>query len=199
MNRTVVPGDDLGKAGLAPGAELGPGVYAAEDGSMYASLSGTVRVADGVVRVESKGKARSAVPAVGDAVVCRVSRVNPRHAGVDIIAIAVAGPGSKSRLALEKLPLAHKGTIRQQDIYSVEEREEPVVYNCFRPTDLVRAEVLGVGDSSTGFLLSTGTKPELGVIEGRSTAGGELLPAAWNEMVCSITGQAEPRKCAKPL
>ena len=70
---------------------------------------------------------------------------------------------------------------------------------CFRPGDLVRAKIIGVGDASSGFLLSTATSPTHGVVFARCAASGQaLVPVAWNQMVCSQTGLKEPRKAARP-
>ena len=44
------------------------------------------------------------------------------------------------------------------------------LYSCFRPGDLVRAEVVGLGDARS-YYLST-AKNELGVVHAQSAAGG---------------------------
>lgn len=188
----VLPGQKV--AEWTEGILLGAGVYERE-GVVYASLAGEVkkREGDGVVFVEQATQFRpytQVIPAIGQTVLGQVVKLNSKYAGVDILSIE----GSNQRF-ME----AVKGTIRLQDIVSVEEREVPQIQHAFRPGDLVRARVIGVGDPSAGLLLSTGMEACLGTVYGKSAAAGApLMPAAWNEMICSRTGLKEKRKCAKP-
>lgn len=136
---------------------------------------------------------RSSLPKPGQTVYLRVTKTTPRFAGADIIGLCL-----DSDKKMIPLPVRFKATIRQQDIYSVDERDTASVYDCFRPMDIVRGRVIGIGDASTGILVSTGASGELGVVLGKSKWGGELLPVAWNEMMCGKTGLTEKRKVAKP-
>jgi exosome complex component CSL4 len=52
------------------------------------------------------------------------------------------------------------------------------MFNCFRPGDIVRAEVISLGDSRS-YYLST-AKNELGVVYAKSLAGGPALPPPRN-------------------
>lgn len=47
------------------------------------------------------------------------------------------------------------------------------IYKCFRPNDIVKAEVISLGDSRSYFLSTA--KNELGVIFAKSVAGTYLL------------------------
>lgn len=189
----VVPGDPVSEAGQYTTMIMLEGGGSA----MVATVVGQVN--DSGIVVPLANMYRSAIPRPGVSVYCRVVRVTPRFAGVDIIGLAFEDPNNAIGIAMAKLPIAHKGTIRQQDIYAVEERETAVVYDCFRPMDLVRARVIGTGDTSSGLLLSTGLSLDLGVVEARSaSSGGRLAPVAWNEMICIKTGAREKRKVAKP-
>jgi exosome complex component CSL4 len=67
--------------------------------------------------------------------------------------------------------------------------------DCFRPGDLIRAQVLSLG-TMREFRLSTASA-ELGVVWARSLAGARLQAVSWNEMKCPESGQIEPRKVAK--
>lgn len=49
-------------------------------------------------------------------------------------------------------------------------RVQVVMYDCFRPGDIVLAEVLSLGDARSYFL--TTAKNELGVVHAKSLAGG---------------------------
>jgi exosome complex component CSL4 len=186
----VVPGDKLEYQGFTPGR-----FTYTRDGCVYATVVGTVHCdqASNTISIQPKADyARSSIPQPGQLVYCQVTKVTPRFAGVDIIAIM------SDQNTLKRLPCTHKATIRQQDTYSVEEREPAVVYDCFRPMDFVRAQVIGTGDSSSGLLLSTGLDPELGVVSAKSGQGHPLVPVAWNEMMCCTTGAIEKRKVARP-
>lgn len=48
-----------------------------------------------------------------------------------------------------------------------------VMYDCFRPGDVVRAKVLSLGDARSYYL--TTADNTLGVVHAKSLAGGEVL------------------------
>lgn len=67
---------------------------------------------------------------------------------------------------------------------------------CFRPGDIVRAEVVSLGDRRSYFL--TTAKNEPGVVYARSVAAGvPMVPVGWEEMQCPQTLTVERRKLAK--
>lgn len=88
------------------------------------------------------------------------------------------------------------------------------IYKSFRPGDIVKAEVLSLGDARS-YYLTTG-KNELGVIYAKSISGmylkhfllylfvylsfvGEtMIPISWENMLCPKTKMKEYRKVAKP-
>jgi exosome complex component CSL4 len=88
----------------------------------------------------------------------------------------------------------HRRSFSLQDIRAAE-RDKVEVYKSFRPGDIVRAEVLSLGDARSFYL--TTAKNELGVIYAKSTAGAPLVPVSWCEMECTATGTREFRKVAK--
>lgn len=201
----VLPGQRVAEA--VSGVTAGDGVFE-RNGVLHAALAGTLvqsaspsgtqlsirplsstDMDDTHSQLPSRRQYTQTVPAIGQEIVGRVVRLASKYAGVEILGVE------------GQLPLMEsiKGTIRTQDIVDVEERNIPPIHMAFRPGDLVRARIIGIGDPSAGLLLSTGMHPELGVIHGKSAAAGApLLPASWNEMVCSVTGIREQRKCAKP-
>ncbi|PNH08566.1 Exosome complex component CSL4 [Tetrabaena socialis] len=70
------------------------------------------------------------------------------------------------------------------------------MYDCFRPGDVVRAEVVSLGDARS-YYLST-AKNELGVVYARSAAAGvAMVPTGWTEMQCPDTQAVEKRKVAR--
>ena len=191
---TVLPGQKV--AETASNLQSGHGVYE-KDGFFIASLPGTlIQSSENILSVQSTSSSGShkklhnqVIPSIGQDIIGRIVKITSKYAGVDILAVD------------SELPLMEpiKGTIRTQDIVEVEEKEIPPVHLAFRPGDLVRARMIGIGDPSAGYLLSTGVTPHLGVIYGKSAAAGApLLPYSWNEMICSQTGIKEKRKCAKP-
>jgi len=69
------------------------------------------------------------------------------------------------------------------------------MHECFRPGDLIKAQVISLGTARSYFLSTA--KNELGVFHATSIAGFPLVPVSWQEMQCSGTGAKEPRKVAK--
>lgn len=89
---------------------------------------------------------------------------------------------------------AFRGVIRSQDVRQTD-RDKVRIADCFRPGDIVRAEVLSLGDGSNYYL--TTARNDLGVVFAKSEGGaGERMAAIdWETMVGG--GVAEKRKCAK--
>ena len=127
------------------------------------------------------------MPSIGDTVTCRVTRINPRMANVEIVCV---GGG------VLREPCA--GLVRREDILPrFEGLDQAVVYRAFRPGDVVLARVISLGDSRS-YYLSTAS-PELGVVLARSEAEGQRMrPLSWKEMECPVSKTREWRKVAKP-
>lgn len=173
------------------------------------------------------------LPREGDVVLVRITRLNPKQANCDVLAVCGAGNvspdggvGSTGPSAHFSVPMgggaqilssyanvaaaqgamtgaqpfdvgeAFRGVIRSQDVRSTD-RDKVRIIDCFRPGDIVRAEVLSLGDGSNYYL--TTAKNEYGVVFAKSEGGaGELMTAIdWETMVCERTGVVEKRKCAK--
>lgn len=181
----VTPGDALGST---EEYEAGPGAYDDGDGFVRASMVGTVsRQAGGsrVLTVEARGRAPSLMPSVGEVVLCRVVRITPRLANVDVVCTA----GGAAVLQEPASGLIRKEDVRPFDKDAVE------MFKCVRPGDVVRARVLSLGDSRS-YYLST-AENELGVIFARSGAGKTMVPLTFAEMQCPQTGLKEHRKVAR--
>jgi len=125
------------------------------------------------------------VPAVGDVVTARVVRITPRLASVDILCV---GP--------HPIPQRYSGIIRVQDVRATE-IDKVQLHSSFRPGDVVRAEVLSLGDSRSYFL--TTAKNELGVVYAKSLSGEAMVPVSWQEMQCPKSKVVELRKVAKVI
>ncbi|KAJ2776150.1 hypothetical protein H4R18_005823 [Coemansia javaensis] len=183
----VTPGRRLG---LAAEYEAGSGTYV-RSGMVYASILGTraeepAGDAGGkpTVRVERRN-AKFAVPAVGSEVLCRVVRLNPRAASVAIMMVGET-PCQED----------FQGIVRVQDIRATE-KDLVQMTESFRPGDVVRAEVISLGDQRSYYLATV--RNEHGVVFAQSAAGNTMVPISWEEMQDPRTGAVEKRKCAKPF
>ncbi|KAK9451552.1 uncharacterized protein V1518DRAFT_408868 [Limtongia smithiae] len=140
-----------------------------------------------VVRAATTGStvATNAVPDVGDTVLVRVLRTTPRNA---VVAIVVVGDGKPTE--------EYGGVIRAQDVRETE-KDRVRIEASFRPGDLVRAQVLSLGDGTNYYL--TTARNDLGVVFAISeAAGAPMYPIDWRTMKCPVSGTTEERKCAKP-
>jgi exosome complex component CSL4 len=180
----VTPGMRVGKTSThIPGV----GVYASGD-ALLATLVGVLgETAGGGLPTVSVARTQLAAPPplpdVGRAVTARVLKVTPRAAHVEL-------------LICDGVPLVDefKGTIRQQDVRQTEV-DKVDIYKCFRPGDVVAAEIISLGDRHSYFL--TTAKNELGVVHANGPSGEPMLPISWQEMQCPKTKVRQPRKVAK--
>lgn len=128
---------------------------------------------------------REVLPEVGNIVLGRVVRITPRQAVVAILVV------NESVLEGE-----WQGVIRAQDVRATE-KDKVKIYESFRPGDIVRAQVISLGDQAHYYLATT--RNALGVIMATSEAGNVMYPVSWKEYKDPETGMSEPRKVAKPL
>jgi exosome complex component CSL4 len=84
--------------------------------------------------------------------------------------------------------------VRSQDVRS-KEIDKVKIQESFRPGDIIKAQVISIGDARSYFL--TTAKPELGVVYAKSVADAVLVPISWREMQCPETKAIELRKVAK--
>jgi exosome complex component CSL4 len=163
------------------------------------------------------------LPKEGDIVLTRVTKLSLKQAHVEILVIEGNGNilkdsgvgangsittntnsyGSHSnffQIHLNSSDLGEnfKGIIRIQDVRSTE-RDKVKIIEMFKPGDIVRAQVLSLGDGSNYYL--TTARNDLGVVFAKSNGGAGALMYAidWQTMVCPKTGEIELRKCAKPF
>ncbi|PIA16737.1 hypothetical protein COEREDRAFT_15229 [Coemansia reversa NRRL 1564] len=187
---SVTPGRRLG---LAEEYEAGSGTYT-RNGMIYSSILGTkvVEKAEEPKETDSQSKptlyvkrsnAKFAIPVIGSEVLCRVVRMNPRAASVAIMMVG-STPCQED----------FQGVVRVQDIRATE-KDLVQMINSFRPGDIIRAEVISLGDQRSYYLATT--KNEHGVIFAQSAAGNTMVPISWEEMQDPKTKDTEKRKCAK--
>jgi exosome complex component CSL4 len=120
---------------------------------------------------------------VGDVVTARVVRINPRLASLDVLCVGARPVAQR-----------YSGVVRAQDVRATEV-DSVRMQHCFRPGDVVRAEVVSLGDARSYFLSTA--RNDLGVVYARSVAGAPMAPLSWQEMQCPRTQEVEPRKVAK--
>lgn len=198
LSEPVVPGTKLGSLETH---EAGEGTYA-RDGAIFASVVGLKRIhAAAPESASSEEKAESAtslkpiitvsainakptiVPKEKSVVLAQVTKITPRFAQVAILSVDDV-----------TLPEYFPGTIRVSDV-RLAQAEQVEIYKCFRPGDIVKAEVISLGDSRA-YYLST-AKNEYGVVMAKSISGHVMVPISWNLMQCPKTKLKEYRKVAK--
>jgi exosome complex component CSL4 len=181
----VCPGDRLR---FAEEFAAGPGTYV-RDQHVVAAVVGESRVvaaAEGapdarpVVEVVRRGGdgggggggeqvGGTLIPQVGDVVFAKITRINPRLCNAEIV--CVNGKAVEDKFA---------GVIRTQDVRATEV-DKVDIYDCFLPSDVVRAKVISLGDTRS-YYLST-AENELGVVQAKSPFTGEaMVPVSWQEM-----------------
>jgi exosome complex component CSL4 len=162
------------------------------------------------------------LPKEGDIVLTRVTRLSLKQAYVEILAVegsgnvlsdsgiganghgtvAACGGSGGATFSLHQgssdLGETFKGIIRAQDVRSTE-RDRVKIIESFKPGDIVRAQILSLGDGTNYYL--TTSRNDLGVVFAKAMngAGGMMYAVDWQTMVCPSTGEMEPRKCAKPF
>lgn len=200
----VYPGDKLCLA--ADHLQLGDNVHRI-DQYLFASVLGAVHcenIADDAAAVVTTPtqpqrisitpfKDQLNLPATGDYVICRVTELGQRQIFVSIEFIdGQAEPCSQCR-----------GVIRIRDVRQLD-ADGVIIYESFRPGDIIRAQVISLGDARSYYL--TTAKLNLGVIYCENIDGVpmELIPpnpefkttALVHYMKCPVTGSLQPRKAA---
>ncbi|CAI2190158.1 6890_t:CDS:2, partial [Funneliformis geosporum] len=180
------PGQRLG---FAQDYAAGSGTYV-RGNLLYASVVGVKRIlkttAEGeAILTVSREKKQSAIPEEYSIVTGKVIRITPKEAVVSIMVVGNS-PCKED----------FQGIIRQRDVRATE-KDKVKIHDSFRPGDIIRAEVISLGDARS-YYLST-AKNELGVIYAQSVEGAAMIPISWQEMQCTKTNTKELRKCAKPF
>lgn len=181
---------------VSPGVLLGTedtfisstGTYAM-DGKIYSSLLGVLRIhkepdnPQAELSVEPLNRKKKTTPTLRDVVLAQVTLITPQLCKVNILCVGE-----------EALSDTYPGTIRLSDVRQTH-TDQLEMYKCFRPGDIIRAEIISMGDTRS-FYLST-ARNEYGVIMAKSMSGSPMIPVAWNLMQCPTTKLKEYRKVAK--
>lgn len=143
------------------------------------------------------------LPDVSSLVLARVLRVRPRQVDLGILCVSTDPPTSSQprnyydNSAYHVNADAYPATIRREDIRATE-KDKVVCADMFRVGDVVRGEIISVGDSANYYV--TTARNELGVLVARSEVSGELMaPVSWREFQDVDGGRKEGRKVAKPF
>lgn len=173
-------------------------------------------------------KRANPIPEIGDTILGKVTKITSTQAHVFILLIndepcvssTTSSDGSGGGTGEDGGVI--RGIIRKQDIHAIGvvpsstaaatatanttpnhghvAVDDPTsIRHCFRPGDVVRAQILSLGDARSYYL--TTAKTELGVVLAKSESAADgtvLVPVSWNQMQCPKTGQREFRKVAKP-
>lgn len=188
--RIVVPGDILCINDITNNYQLGLGVYQSND-NIISSLVGNVLIEylDNNVKTihviipSMLSNPNDNVININDILICKVNKITTNQIYVDIIL-----NGDK------ELRIYAKGIIRREDIRS-NEIDKIIMYECYRPGDLIKAIVISYGDSRQ-YYLSTADN-NLGVLVAKSEQGNIMIPINEHEMRDTINGVNEKRKVAK--
>ncbi|KNZ61228.1 hypothetical protein VP01_1432g2 [Puccinia sorghi] len=128
------------------------------------------------------------VPVVGTTVIGMITKVTKPQAHLSIMVVDDV-----------PLPIGQEfqGAIRSQDVRQVD-KDKVIISDCYRPGDIVRAEVISLPTSAMGYLLAT-FRNHLGVLFAQhSQTGNRMTAMSWKEMKDEETGQTEARKVAGP-
>ncbi|GMM58868.1 exosome non-catalytic core subunit [Maudiozyma humilis] len=183
----------------------------------------TISVGSSELMEQTGGKSESNnnLPREGDLVLCRVSRISLQRANVEILAVntknvpidggvgtngsgvSAVGGGSGAQTfsvsqASSDVGETFRGIIRSQDVRSTD-RDKVVMIECFKPGDIVKAQVISLGDGNNYYL--TTARNDLGVVFAKANngAGGLMYATDWLSMTAPTSGVVEKRKCAKPF
>ncbi|KZO90325.1 hypothetical protein CALVIDRAFT_408785 [Calocera viscosa TUFC12733] len=183
MSDILLPGQPLPLPPRAPLPLPGPGTYK-RGATLRSSLLGLPTISSTAsVRAPASPPP---VPQQGSIVLGKITHLSPTAATLAILVVdGLSLPATDEFV----------GVIRSQDVRSTE-KDRIRIGECFRGGDVVRAQVLSLGDARS-YYLST-ARNELGVVFATSEAGATMQPVSWQEMRCPRTGQLEKRKCAKP-
>jgi exosome complex component CSL4 len=178
----TVPGMRLGRADQFANLRLGDGVHQIGD-YIFASAVGSLEQTDSSISVIRR-VLPDPVPRIGDVVTVRITLVQVSFADAEILSIGDA---------VRKEPFI--GRIRIEDVRSFE-KDSVVLYDSFRPGDIVHARVLSVGGSGRSIYFTT-AENELGVIVAKSASGRVMTAISWCAMQDPISQETQSRKVAR--
>lgn len=209
--------DKPGKAGASTGSSYTVNIVKKQKGDDSSSSNSS---SSQPTTSNVSPSAASGLPKVGDYILARVSKLTTKQANVEILVVEGQGAvGQDAGLGvngnengIHSNPISNAGSlvegairsdlgegfggiIRSIDVRATE-RDKVKMERCFKPGDIVRAQVISLGDGAN-YYLST-ARNELGVLFARSKIGELMYAIDWQTMCCPVTGLTEERKCASP-
>lgn len=144
----------------------------------------------------SKVTLSAITPKLHDIVLARVTKISNIRANVEILSIDDGQDTQlmQASLAANENGEKFKGIVRSLDVRSTE-RDKVKIYESFQPGEVIRAEIISLGDG-VNYYLST-ARNDLGVVLAEKN-GEPMYAIDWETMVVPSTGAVEKRKCAKP-
>jgi exosome complex component CSL4 len=185
---TALPGQALGASNKLA---AGPGTFHAAD-SVTASILGmpsskkntTAPKSSKILTIPPSSRSPR-LPEINSPVYARITRIERHQARCEITVVS-------DTVAPQPL----RALLRRQDVRATE-KDKVVMVDCFHVGDIIRANVIGLGDQ-TGYYLGTAGN-EYGVVMAWSEAGNGCVPISWCEVRDAETGLKEARKVAKPV
>ncbi|KAF2398736.1 hypothetical protein EJ06DRAFT_557933 [Trichodelitschia bisporula] len=174
---THIYNDRLVASLLGPVSNLTP-IRGSSGNSNKASLQSTLAIT-------RPSNAPAPLPSINATVYARVTRLARLQAQCEIL------------VTDDKVNTPVRAVLRAQDVRATE-KDKVKITECFRVGDIVRATVVGLGDNTGGYFLSTAGN-EFGVVMAWSEEGNVCVPVSWCEVRDRETGKKEPRKVAKPF
>jgi exosome complex component CSL4 len=137
------------------------------------------------------------LPTVSSIVLARILRVQQRQLSASIL---ITNPSNDPSAIIPYTSstsdeLQFQAILRREDVRAYE-KDKIVLNDCFRVGDIVRAQIISLGDERNYYISTAGN--ELGVLIAKSEAGNAMVPVSWREMKDVVTGKGETRKVAKP-
>jgi exosome complex component CSL4 len=179
----------------------GPGTHIQDD-KILASIVGSILTTPAATRsskptISIPRQTNNTLPAVSSIVLARILRVQQRQLSASIL---VTNPSNDPSAIIPYTSstsdeLQFQAILRREDVRAYE-KDKIVLNDCFRVGDIVRAQIISLGDERNYYISTAGN--ELGVVIARSEAGNAMVPVSWREMKDVVTGKGESRKVAKP-
>ena len=185
----VIPGDLLGDA---LSHQSGLGTFE-KNGNIYSSITGFTSIESNpennkptiTVIYDGRSDSTSLVPKVGSVIIGKVTRISFNIVSVSILMFDGGIPLTSK---------GYSGQIRKENIVA-KEIDTLKIEDCFKPGDIIKAEIVSLGDARN-YVLSV-LQPKYGVIQAKSTSSNSyLIQETLTTMKDPSTGEIVKRKVA---
>ncbi|KAK8065619.1 3'-5' exoribonuclease CSL4 [Apiospora hydei] len=138
---------------------------------------------------------REVLPEVGNVVLCRVTRIQPRQATVAILVVGDTVLEAEWQGVIRPPGRARHREGQGQDLRELPARRHRA--SAGGESNRFLSEPISLGDQASYYLATASN--DLGVIMATSEAGNVMYPVSWKEYRDPETGLNENRKVAKPF